>query len=450
MRDAINGPSRIGSFLREIRARVFRITPLRTAYRLLPLQWRQSVGELLAERQSAQTRFPRTPAWGRPIPAPLPLGGCVRPEANGVNILGYLRGQFGLAESARLYAQALIRQGVPVAMYDIELELPHSNDDRSFESYIGGHLPHPVSIVFVNPDYLDRALERIGKSRLKNHHVIGCWFWELGRLPHSWQPALGQVDEVMVASAFIETAVRDASDIPVLKVALPLAEPVDSGLQRVDFGLADDIFVFLVTFDFNSWVARKNPHAALRAFSLAFDSTRQDVCLVVKTSNGHRHPQRLRELLDAVALDPRIVIRDQVLDRGHVVALQRCCDAYVSLHRAEGFGLGLAECMAMGKPVVATGWSGNLEFMDRDNALLIDYRLVAVGHDEYPHEPGDVWAEADIGQAAAAMRRLADDADFTRALGQRASESVRKRLSAQVAASAIESRLNELVANRPR
>lgn len=421
------------------------------AYRKLPLGWRQALGVTLAKRLSARTHFTRTAAWAHRLPAAKTLAMPAARDIPGVNILGYLSGQFGLAESARLYAGALISQGTPVALFDIELALPHSQNDRTFERYLTRDLPYPVSIIFVNPDYFERALEHIGRERLKGHHLIACWFWELPQIPSSWKPALAQVDEILVASRFIEDAVRLATDKPVLRVPLPLPETfIDSGLQRSDFGLEEDHFVFLLTFDFNSWIARKNPYAALRAFQLAFGDGRDDVRLVVKTTNGHRHPSLLQALLDATTADARIIVRDQVLDRGHVAALQRCCDAYVSLHRAEGFGLGLAECMAMGKPVIATAWSGNLEFMDPDNSMLVDYRLTEVRDGEYPHEPGDMWAEADVHNAAAAMRKLQQDSAFALELGRRAEQSVKASLAPKSAALTINARLNELDALRRR
>lgn len=135
------------------------------------------------------------------------------------------------------------------------------------------------------------------------------------------------------------------------------------------------------------------------------------------------------------------MVRDEVIDRAHVHALQRCADVYVSLHRAEGFGLGLAECMAMGKPVIATGWSGNVDFMDQANSCLVGYRLVPVGDGEYPHPDGALWAEADVDEAAAHMRRLADDRGYAAGLGARAAQSVAARLSPQAAAAALIARL---------
>lgn len=367
---------------------------------------------------------------------------------NGVNILGYIRGQFGLAESARMYARALIGAGIDVALYDIDLGLPHAWDDASLEPWIGTGMPHDVSIIFVNPDYLQPALKRIGTEKLEGKYLIACWFWELETIPPDWLEALEQVDEILVASRFVEDAFRRVTRKPITCVPLPLSALPDSGLERRDFGLEEDRFTFLVTFDFNSWIARKNPFAALAAFRQAFPDGRNDVRLLIKSSNGFRHPERFRQLLNAAADDGRIIVRDDVIDRAHVNALQRCCDAYVSLHRAEGFGLGLAECMALGKPVIATNWSGNLEFMTDHNAILVDYDLVPVKDGEYPHAQGALWAEVRLESAALAMRALADDPAAAAALGRCAREQVLARLSPAEAARLIVDQLGRIRADR--
>lgn len=434
----------LGLLLLELSAWIRSQRWLQSIYRYLPQRMRDRASSLLASRASGHARFPRNPRWDvQPCPSDEVAASVPRTTiaAVGVNILGYIRGQFGLAESARLYARSLIEAGTDVALYDIDLDLPHGWDDVSLERWIGTETPHAVSIIFVNPDYLDAALAQIGEARLRGRYLIACWFWELETIPAEWIDALAHVDEVMVASQFVEDAFRRVTDKPILRVPLPLSALPDSGLERADFGLEEEKFTFLVTFDFNSWVARKNPYAVLAAFREAFPADRDDVRLLIKSSNGFRHPDRFRLLLKEVESDHRVVVRDEVIDRAHVNALQRCCDVYVSLHRSEGFGLGLAECMAIGKPVIATNWSGNLEFMDADCAVLVGYQLVPVKPGEYPHGEGQHWAEADITQAALRMKGLADDPQAARELGRRGRERVTQLLSRKQAADRILARV---------
>lgn len=362
----------------------------------------------------------------------------------GVNIFGYLRGQFGLGESGRMYARALLDSGYPVALHDIDIDVPHGFEDHSLDAHIGNEAPYAINLIFVNPDFLAQALAGIEQAKMEGRYVIACWFWELERIPDDWRWALEYVDEIMVASTFVEQAFRLVTDKPVLRVPMPISNVADSGLTRQHFDMDVEKFVFLNTFDFNSWWCRKNPLAVIEAFRIAFPPGRDDVRLLIKSSNGYRQPESLGQLLQAASRDPRISVRDEVIERSHVQALQRCADAYVSLHRAEGFGLGLAECMALGKPVIGTGWSGNLDFMTDENSCLVKYHLTPVGEGEYPHAEGARWAEADVEHAATLMRRLVDEPGFAKRIGGQAARDIHQKLSPATASARIIERLNHL------
>lgn len=442
----------LGVGLLNLSAWIRRQPWLKAVYRHFPWAFRHKMSEALAARAHEQIRFRRTPNWRRrtrqedPAPTNATLGAMYR-EAIGVNIFAYARGQFGLAEGARLYARALLAEGYPVAIHNIAIDMPHGMDDSSLDAHIGDETPYGVNLIFVNPDYLDEAIAIIGRQRLGDRYLIACWFWELEVFPEAWLPALSLVDEVMVATCFIEKAVRRVTDKPVWHVPLPVGEAIDSGLMRADFGLDEDAFIFLSSFDFNSFMTRKNPIAVMKAFQMAFADGRPDVRLLIKASNGHRHPTKLQELLAAASTDRRIIIRDEVIDRSNVQALQRCADAYVSLHRAEGFGLGLAECMRLGKPVIATAWSGNMDFMTAENSCLVDYELVPVGEGEYLHHANQRWAEPDVAHAAEQMRRVAEDSEFAATIGTQASLDIRNWLSPQETAHRIIKRLGVVLSN---
>lgn len=420
---------------------------LRRMYRLVPSLFRRRVVGSLLARASEGTRFPRTEAWKRLIPLQKVLVNPVQDSqapVAGVNVVGYLRGQFGLAEAARSYVWALIGAGVDVRLFDLDLGLPHGRDDDSLAGLIDESLPHDKTILFVNPDFLAQALEQLGTARQEGRYLIAFWFWELEEIPENWLPALDLIDEIMVSTAFIEDAFRRVTEKPITRVSLPLGPMLDSGLQRADFGLPEEAFLFLTSFDFHSWIERKNPYAVIDAFRIAFPRGDENVRLLVKTSNGYRYADKLKFLMESASVDPRVLIRDDIIDRAHFNALQRCSDAYVSLHRAEGFGLGLAECMAMGKPVIATAWSGNMEFMSPDTACLVEYELVEVGADEYPHARGARWAQASVGDAAAAMQGLAADPEWAKALGERARQAVQVKLAPSLTAGRLRARLAQV------
>ena len=441
---------RVGLALLDLSAWIRRQPWLRAVYRHFPQPIRSRLSERLASRAGQRVGFQRFSSRPHVSSLSTPAtAGVLQTRtrvAGGVNVFAYARGQFGLGESARLYTSAMLAEGYPVAVHDIALDIPHSMGDTSLERHFDTDMPYDVNLIFVNPDCLDDAIASIGSERLRDRYTIACWFWELEKFPKKWLPSLSAVDEILVSSSFVGDVIRSVTDKPILHVPLPVSQAPDSGLGRADFGLSDDAFVLLCSFDFNSFLARKNPFAVIEAFRRAFADGRAGVNLLIKSSNGHRHPEKLREVLNAAAGDRRILVHDEVIDRSHVQALQRCTDAYVSLHRAEGFGLGLAECMRLGKPVIATAWSGNMEFMTPDNSCLIGYRLVPVGDGEYPHHDGQRWAEPDVGQAAACMRRLADDPEFAARIGARAAQDVREKLSPHVVAGQIIHRLEALSA----
>lgn len=393
----------------------------------------------------ARHAFVRTEAWFRSIPAEKPQRVLSSAGSCGVNVVGYLRGEFGLGESARMYARALIDSGVSVALHTLDLGVPHSMADTTFDGKFCTDLPAQVVIIFINPDYFDAAVREIGSAKLQGKYVIACWFWELERLPDTWLPVLSRVDEILAASAFIADSVAAVSTLPVLQAPVPLPAMSRADISRAAFGMASDAFVFLFTFDFNSWVERKNPQAVLQAFGQAFPLGTERVQLMIKTSNGHHHVDALRALVAQVSADPRIIVRNDVITREQLTALQAGCDAYVSLHRAEGFGMGMAECMQLGKPVIATAWSGNMEFMDAGCAALVDYTLVPVKPGQYPFGEGQRWAEPDVAHAASWMVKLAGDPEAASKLGERGRQHVQHVLSPARVASRIMARVGAIV-----
>lgn len=428
---------------------------LRAIYKHAPDSWRNRVSLLLAHRAERSLRFQRTDRWrlSSQTPShllPLPHDGPQRvvEPSEGVNVFGFTRGEFGLAESARLYIRSLLVVGYPTAVCDVPIQIAHSMGDKTLDLHLGTSAPFDINIVFVNPDYMAPAMAAIGAQQLAGRYTIGCWFWELENFPVEWLPALDDVDAILVSSEFIRAMLAKVTHKPVIHIPLPVDNPHSSDLVRLDFGLDPDAFVFLTTFDFNSFLPRKNPLASIFAFRHAFPDLHQKVQLVVKSSNGHRHPERLRELLDAAAGDPRILVRDEVIDRRHISALQHCADAYVSLHRSEGFGLGMAECMRIGKPVIATAWSGNLDFMNSGNACLVDFRLVSVEPDQYLHTKNQRWAEPDVNHAAQYMQRLVTDLDYRERIGAQAALDMRKGFSLGLVGASLAAWLSAVRADR--
>lgn len=423
----------------------------RAIYRTLPLSWREKLSRGVGSRMTHGLAFTRTERWniqaGTPERGDMPGGtrqaGALLVEG-GVNVVAFASGALGLGESARLYTRALIERGYPVAVQDVPLPGPAQLRDNSLAEHATRMPIHDIDLVFVNPDYLEQAMSLAGRTRASRRYTIACWFWELERFPDDWRASLSMADEFLVASAFVRNLLVSVTEKPVLKIPLPLFPASDSGLTRRDFGLREDAFVFLTTFDFNSSFWRKNPLGVIAAFRAAFPDRTIPVQLVIKSVNGSGYPRLLSQLLQSASADDRILIRDDLIQKSHLQALQRCADAYVSLHRAEGFGLGMAESMALGKPVLATAWSGNMEFMTDQNSYLVPSTLVPVPPGQYPHANGQRWAEPDIGRAALLMREMVDDRETAEVRGLQAQRDVRSRLSGDVVGTALMTRLQAI------
>ena len=387
---------------------------------------------------------------GTPIP-PLLSGGrsrvdrIKRPPAHpGVSLIGYARGEFGIAETLRAHARALEHADYPFTIFNLDVGTASRQQDRSMESHFSEALGFAINACFVNADQMPILRSLLGKRAFHGHYNIGFWAWELERFPRDWRCAFSLVDEVWAPTTFVRDAIKADTRKPVLRMPVAIEPVAPTGMDRAYFGLPRDAFVFLFSFDFNGFTARKNPQAVIAAFRQAFDDPDRKVRLLLKTSNGRRFPDQLAALERSVAGDPRIELRDGFLSREEMSGLQIIADCFVSLHRSEGFGLNLAECMFFGKPVIATRYSGNLDFMDDDNSLLVDARMIALHRGDYPYWNDQHWADPDVAHAARLMRHVHDDRDLASRIGAAAASSIRRSHSRASSAAAIIKRLESI------
>jgi glycosyltransferase involved in cell wall biosynthesis len=344
------------------------------------------------------------------IRPPSAAGGAPAPGApgrleRGIRVAGYLRAETGVGEHGRLAALVAERAGITVSTY-----VDRTSLSRQLHPYeASGNLELDVNLVCVNADELPNFARRVGPAFFEGRYTIGLWAWEIEQFPSRFLASFDLVDEVWANSDFARAAIAEVAPKPVYAFPLPVVAPrVPAGLDRAALGLPEDRFVFLFCFDVMSVIERKNPFGLLEAFSRAFRPG-EGPLLVIKAVNGADRTPELEHLKWAASARPDVVVLDAYLDREAHAGLVAACDCYVSLHRAEGFGLTLAEAMALGKPVVATGYSGNLEFMSEETAYLVPWTPgeVPVAQDPYPH--GARWAEPDLDAAAEIMRRVCAD-----------------------------------------
>lgn len=365
----------------------------------------------------------------------------------GVNLIGYAHAEMGLGEALRNTAMALESTGVPLLVRKLDVSLLNRQDNQTMQRFMADNCRFGINCIGINPDLLYRLPLWLPYAEWGCRYNVGYWFWELGNFPSEWRYARYLVDEVWVNTEFVAGAVRQVHE-RVYKIPFAVAFDVPADcFNRSYFGLPESSFLFLFSYDFNSSAVRKNPDAVIEAFRSAFADRSANVCLVVKSINGEQNPEALSRLKASLGDDPRIIWVDAYLSTEEMRGLLNTADAYVSLHRAEGLGLGMAESMYLGKPVIATAYSGNMEFMSADNACLVPYTLVPVKLGEYPYNAGQVWADPVVAAAAAWMLRLVNEPALSRELGVHAAAYMRRFHSREIMGQAIKKRIAQISAD---
>ncbi|UUI74516.1 glycosyltransferase [Cellulomonas chengniuliangii] len=376
----------------------------------------------------------------------LPLRELPSPRSQrsaGVNVVGYLSGELGVGESARLMLDALDAANVPRSTTAISRKL-QSRQRATYRASSG--LRFDTTLLCVNADMTADVVSTVPEL-LRNTYRIGMWYWEVEEFPASFAGAFDHVDEVWAATDFIRDAIQARTKKPVRTITPPLPAPnVDPAITRADLGLPEG-FTFLFSFDYLSSAARKNPLGLVEAFRAAF-ARNSGQTLVIKSINADVRPDEAERLRIAVADEPDIVLMERYLSASERDALMAHADCYISLHRAEGLGLTMAEAMALGKPVIATGYSGNMQFMNDENSLLVPFAMATIAPDAAPYPAGARWAEPDLDAAAQLMQLVRDDPEAARARGERAALDMRERHSAAVAGQQVERRLRAIRAGR--
>ncbi len=340
-------------------------------------------------------------------------------HARGLAVAGELESATGLGEAARCLAagaRALGFGGYPVTM-------------GVGKAPQGGVPQEAALLLAVNAPSLPLMLARSERDLLRGRRIIGAWAWELPIVPQSWAAGARYVHEIWAPSPFVAQALEQLLPGRVRLVPYPLALcDIPVADEDASFDFPGEAVMTLMVLSLGSSFARKNPMAGIEAFRRAFGN-RPDRILVIKLSGAQAFPREAARI-EAEA-GPNIRVISGTWPQPRMAALLGRADILLSLHRAEGFGLVLAEAMLRGKPVVATGWSGNLGFMDEASAALIGYRLVPVEDASgiYAKLPGALWAEPDVGHAAEWLRRLGDDAALRAELGGKARDHALAKLN---------------------
>jgi len=345
-----------------------------------------------------------------------------------ITVAGLIQSSIGLGESSRLFLSAFREIGCATTFANLGHAFYWHND-----------FPLPVGepatfgeggtlLINMNPIELALSIPTLWKMGLIRHkRIVGCWAWELETIPRDWLVGFKLVDEIWAPSQFVADAIKPYTTLPVRIVHYPVREPVVGNYDRVHFGLPKNAFVVLNVFNMRSSVERKNPIGAIRAFKEAF-GCQADALLLVKMLNAAEFLEERLKLETEVKGHDNIRLVYDSFDPARQGALLNCADVVMSLHRSEGFGLVLAEAMRLGKPVIATGYSGNLDFMTADNSILIGYKMIPVRCSQRIYKVESLieparWADPDIYEAAQWLRKLRNDRSLCRTIGDQAKQA---------------------------
>jgi glycosyltransferase involved in cell wall biosynthesis len=406
----------------------------------------QHVG--LENRARAVTALVRIGWNGATItPALVKESEIVAPErlSPGVACIGHHAAESGVGEALRATARALQTVGVPFTLFGLDEYTTARLQDRSMAKHESSRLGSKANLICDGLIGADIAVRALGPAAFAGRTNILRPFWELSTVPPRFAMSLSHFQEIWAPSEFVRAAFAQAVDVPVLRMPVPVELGEIAPVSRAAFGLPEEATLFLFAFDPCSFFVRKNPIAVIRAFHKAFgERGRSDVGLVVKTLDAGPHAGVLKPLKAAIGGDPRIHLIEGTVSRAEMNGLLASADVFVSLHRSEGFGFGLAEAMLLGKPVIGTDYSGNTDFLNHETGYLVPYQLVPVRAGEYPDHQGQVWAEPDIAVAAAHMASIVDDPAAAEARAARGQAFIKTHHSLAVVGKPMRDRLTSL------
>jgi glycosyltransferase involved in cell wall biosynthesis len=378
---------------------------IRNSFDISTAQGHNSYAAWITEQGLIETALPLLlQTIPRAWPEELPIHE-LKTALKGVNLIGYAFGELGIGEDVRMAAHALAAADIPFCIINFPPGDEIRQADRSVEEWVSDHPIYDTNIVCLT------ALEHLrfylinGATAFKGRYSIGYWPWELQLWPKSWIHCFNLVDEVWASSQHIQQSIQKVTHKPVRHMPMAVRLPTDFSAEgnRKKWGLPERKFIFVFSFDGNSYIQRKNPDAILESFTLAFSKNDDSVRLLIKCmrpKSGNIHWQRV---VNAAKADPRIIILDDMLSKEEVLQLYSACDCFISLHRAEGFGRGIAEAFLLNLRVIATDYGGNTDFCRELSPYNIPYSLVRTGTTDYIEGLGNFWADPDVTKAANAM-----------------------------------------------
>lgn len=361
-------------------------------------------------------------------------------KPSGINLIGDIRIEIGLGQSMRLISNVLNYSSRDFCIVNLPLNTDVRRNDHSWDHKISQDPLYRINLFHINPQDMGLSCLRLGDSVFKNRYNIGFWLWELEKAPEEAHMAVKFVDEIWTPSEFTSSCFRKITDKPVYTIPYHVTAETNPRYDRAHFGLPEDKFLYLLLFDFNSTMLRKNPQAAVEAFRNAFSPEQQDVGLVIKVNNAT--PECMETLKNLLKGYHNVYYITKTLDKAEVNSLIAGVNVFVSLHRAEGFGLVLAEAMLLKTACIATNWSSNTEFMTSDTACMVSCTMKQIEEGEGSYPPGAIWADPSVAETTLYMKKLKEEPDFYQNMVERAYDYASEILGKDRITAMLEDRLS--------
>jgi glycosyltransferase involved in cell wall biosynthesis len=370
----------------------------------------------------------------------------------GVLFIGYVEACLGLAESLRGLISAAADRQIPFGICPFRVGV----ESRIIEQFMPEKFDvthrYDINVIEVSPDQVSTVFKTIDPRQLMTSYNVLRTYWELPKAPREWGPMLKGIDEIWVPNKFVSNAFSGIFFGPITIIPPCVTTEEANYLNAAEFGIERGRFYFLFSFDFYSSHHRKNPLGVLKAFELAFPNLNENVGLIIKSTGletyqmgPEPHQTKIREQFRAsVDRDPRIKIIHGTMSRHRMLGLLRACDCYVSLHRAEGFGLGMAEAMSLGKIVIGTDYSGSTDFLSAETGFPVAYNLRSVGPGEYFWPEDQVWADPNMDSAVTMFRLAFSDVDARTRRAAAGKMFVECKYSKAAVGAAVEQRIQEI------
>lgn len=368
------------------------------------------------------------------------------PARRGILFVGYVEAGLGLGESLRGLIAAAAARDLQFGIYPFRIGV----ETRILEPFMPDKYDkshrYDLNIIEVAADQVPTVFSSLDPRLYAGNYNVLRTYWELPRAPAAWVPMLRGIDEIWVPNEFVRNAFRE-----IFPGAIIIVQPcvvIDETAvypNRTKLGLDDRRFYYLFSFDYYSHPDRKNPLGVLKAFQDAFRKGDENVGLIIKSIGAPAHyPEIKQKMQAAMEADPRIKLFDRSMTRREVFGLLQSCDCYVSLHRAEGFGLGMVEAMNFGKPVIATDFSGSTDFFSEQTGFPVSYKLRPIQPNEYVWTEGQSWAEPNHQKAIELLKLVFENPHLGKKKGDNARTFVRQRYGKDAVGAVIEARTAEI------